>query len=121
MPRARHLYTGNGNEHVRKKPEDPGSARDRRPNPRVPFRRPVRLPSARLQDFIEAATANISRSGMFVQGPRIPVGARFDFSITLGDGFSPVQGIGEVIWVSSDENGVSSGIGVHFLELGTAC
>ena len=54
---------------------------------------------------------------MFVQAATIPVGASFDFSITLGEGLSPIQGIGEVIWLSTDENGASAGIGVHFLKL----
>ena len=115
--RRRGTYSGKGNEHVRKKPEDPASARDHRAKPRVPLRRPVRLKSAHLQDFIEAATENISESGMFIQTARIPVGASFDFSIALSDGFSPVQGSGEVIYLSIDETGVSTGMGVHFLDL----
>ena len=60
---------------------------------------------------------NISESGMFVQTARIPVGARFDFSIDLGEGFAPIRGIGEVIWLRIGETGVSTGMGVRFLEL----
>ena len=84
---------------------------ERRGSVRVPFPTPYRW------EFREAATANVSRSGMFVQEARVPVGASFDFSIALGQGLSPIQGIGEVIWHSTDENGAFTGAGVHFLEL----
>ncbi len=71
----------------------------------------------RLHDFIETSTANISRSGMFVQEAMVPVGAGFAFSIDLGEGLRPIQGVGEVIWLAIDETGVSTGMGVRFLEL----
>ena len=116
-PRARRLYSGKENEHVRENPEDPASARDHRAKPRVALRRPVRLKSARIQDSIEAATENISESGMFIQRARIPVRERFDFSIALSKGFSPIQGSGEVIYLTVDETGASTSMGVHFLEL----
>ncbi len=54
---------------------------------------------------------------MFVQAARIPVGSSFNFSITLDEGLSPIQGVGEVIWLSLDEDGASTGIGVRFQEL----
>ena len=102
-------------EHLGKKSEDPTGLRYRRS--RVPLRQPVRLPYARIWGSIETATANISESGMLIQTARIPVGASFDFSILLGDGFSPIQGGGEVIWLSTDESGVSTGMGVRFAYL----
>ncbi len=102
---------------MRKKSGDSASAGDHRAKPRVPLRRPVRLKSARLRNFIEADTANISESGMFIQTARIPVGESFDFSITLSDDISPIQGSGEVMYLSIDETGVSTGMGVHFLDL----
>ncbi len=54
---------------------------------------------------------------MFIQTARIPVGESFDFSITLSDDFGPIQGSGEVMYLSIDETGVSTGMGVHFLDL----
>ena len=102
---------------MREKSEDSAGAEDYRAKPRVPLRRPVRLKSPPLEDFIEAATANISESGMFIQTARIPIGQSFDFSLTLSDDFSPIQGSGEVMYLSIDETGASTGMGVHFLDL----
>jgi len=84
----------------------------------VPLRRPVRLHYARFQDFIEAATHNISESGMFIQTTVTrPPGAEFDFRITLADGLTLIEGLAEVAWVSTDDSGSPNGMGVRFLDL----
>ena len=91
---------------------------NRRPKPRAPLRRLVRVHYARFPDFIEAVTANISESGMFIQTATIrPVGGQFDFSMTLTDGFTLIDGSAEVIWISIDEDGMTTGMGVRFVEL----
>ena len=54
---------------------------------------------------------------MFVQEAMVPVGASFGFSIDLGEGLRPIQGTGEVIWLSRNADRASSGMGVQFLKL----
>ena len=44
-----------------------------------------------------------------------PVGMRFDFSFRLSDGSTLVEGIGQVVWLNTDENGACTGMGVRFL------
>ena len=97
--------------------EDSASTLDRRVKPRVELHRAVLLKSARLHELIEADIANISESGMFIQTARIPVGESFAFSIDLSDDEGPIQGSGKVMYISIDETGVSTGMGVHFLNL----
>ncbi len=104
-------------EHPGQRSIDLAGPRDPRRKQRVPFRRPVRLEHEGLLSVIEAVTADISESGMFVQTAKIPVGTSVNFSIALGDGFSLIEGRAEVVWFSIDETGVSTGIGVRFLEL----
>ncbi len=90
----------------------------RRVKPRVDLRLRVRLRYEQLPNFVEAATVNISESGMLIQTTSIrPVGARFVFGIAPADGIQLIVGVGEVIWPSIDETGVSTGMGVRFLEL----
>ena len=105
-------------KHLRKTLEDYTGPRDRGPKWRAPLRRPVRLHYPPLQDFFEAVTENISEGGVFIQSTTIPpVGAALSFSITLGEGLSPIQGFGRVIWISVDKNGASRGIGIRFVYL----
>ena len=92
--------------------------RDRRPKPRVDLRLPVRLRYEQLLDLVEAATVNISESGMLIQTGTIrPVGARFELSITSADGIQLIVGVGEVVWSSLNEKGASVSTGVRFLYL----
>ena len=101
-------------ENGRKTLEDYTGPRDRGPKWRAPLRRPVRLHYLPSQDF-EAVTENVSEGGMLIQSATIlPVGTRLDFSITLADGSTQIRGFGEVQWLSLDENGTSTGMGVRF-------
>ena len=91
---------------------------DRRSEPRVPLDQPVRLAFSNFRDFIEAVTDNISEDGMFIRTAAVrPVGSEFRFKITLADGWALIEGTGEVVWLSRDEFGTSTGMGVRFLKL----
>ena len=97
--------------------EDPLRLRKRRRNERVPLRLPVRLGIERSRTRIEATTADISESGMFVLTEAIPVGTSFEFGIDPGDGSSLIHGRGEVIWLNIDDTGASLGVGIRFLHM----
>ncbi len=93
---------------------------DRRRAERAPIDRPVRLEFSHFQDFIEAVTNNISESGMFIGTTAVrEVGSEFHFKLTLADGYTLIEGLGEVVWLSVEEkeNGGSFGMGVRFLSL----
>lgn len=87
---------------------------------RVPLQQPVRLKFARFQDFLTEVSANISAGGMFLRSdtPRTP-GEELDFVLSLEDGFTLVEGRGEVKWNrdDSDQPDRPAGMGVKFLEL----
>ena len=104
---------------VTKRPNTESTERlERRPKPRVRLRRRLRLYYASLQDFIEVITENISESGMYIDGHGIqPVGVTFEFSLLLIDGFTLIEGTAEVMWLSFDEDGMTNGMGVRFVEL----
>ena len=99
-------------ENGRKTLKDYTGPRDR--GPRVPFRRLVRLRFPKFQDF-EAAIADISEGGMFIQTATIrPVGTGLEFVFTLADSSTQIRGFGEVKWLSLDKNGAPTGMGVRF-------
>ena len=55
---------------------------------------------------------------MYIHGTGIePVGVTFEFSLLLTDGFTLIEGTAEVLRVSFDENGMTNGMGVRFVEL----
>ena len=55
---------------------------------------------------------------MYIHGTGIePVGVTFEFSLLLTDGLTLIEGTAEVLRVSFDENGVTNGMGVRFVEL----
>ena len=61
---------------------------------------------------------NISESGMYIDGTGIqPIGATFEFSLSLTDGFTLIEGTAEVLWVRFDERGMANGMGVRFVKL----
>ena len=92
---------------------------DRRIAPRVPFDEPIRLQLPPAKDFIDAATANISQSGMFIRTTTLALpGSRLDFNITLADETALIEGLGEVVRIQGgDESQRPSGMGVRFLDL----
>ena len=112
------MYSEHGRGYLSQPPEDYSNPRDRRNRPRVHLRRPVRLFYARFQDFIDVASVDISESGMYIAGTGIqPIGATFEFSLSLTDGFTLIEGAAEVLWVKFDDDGLATGMGVRFVKL----
>src|SRR4029078_11710829 len=87
---------------------------------RVPLERKISLKFKEFRGFITEYSQNLSMGGMFIRttSPK-PVGTIFDFELSLTDDFKGVQGIGEVIWVRTADEGPErpSGMGVRFLDL----
>ena len=55
---------------------------------------------------------------MYIDGTGIqPIGATFDFSLSLTDGFTLIEGTAEVLWVKLDDDGMTTGMGVRFVDL----
>ena len=76
---------------------------------------------ATIEEFISEYVSNLSRSGVFVKtDDPLPVGTKVDlaFSVIAPD-FETIEGIGEVVRVEVDEQGVAIGMGVAFTELTT--
>jgi uncharacterized protein (TIGR02266 family) len=87
---------------------------------RVPLQRKISLKFKEFRGFITEHSANISMGGMFIRTdtPQ-PPGTIFDFEFTLGDGYTLIHGIGEVVWVREADEGPDRppGMGVRFLNL----
>lgn len=87
---------------------------------RVPLQRKISLKFKEFRGFITEHSANISMGGMFIrtESPQ-PPGTIFDFEFTLGDGYTLIHGIGEVVWVRERDEGPDrpAGMGVRFLNL----
>jgi len=87
---------------------------------RVRLERTVSLKFKNLEGFVTELSENISLGGMFLrtEDPQ-PVGALFDFELTLEEEGPLIQGIAEVMWVRENDDGPErlSGMGVRFLEL----
>lgn len=93
---------------------------ERRMDERIQLDRPVSLQFPDFRDFISAITDNISANGMFIRTPAVrAVGAQFQFKLTLPDGFTLIEGTGEVVWLHIQQKGYGSptGMGVRFLNL----
>jgi uncharacterized protein (TIGR02266 family) len=87
---------------------------------RVPLERKVILKFHHFGGFFIEYSANISLTGMFIKtdAPKAP-GSVFIFEIWLGDEYKLVHGLGEVVWVRDDDEGLErpSGMGVRFLKI----
>ncbi|MFP3939534.1 MAG: TIGR02266 family protein [Thermoanaerobaculia bacterium] len=96
-------------------PED-GPQREQR----VDLRRKVSLKFKEFQGFINEYSENVSTGGMFIRtaSPQAP-GTVFDFELTLGEDFTLINGIGEVVWARDEDEGFDrpAGMGVRFLNL----
>jgi len=91
---------------------------DRREHERAPIR--FNLVYDSLSAFVSEFCGNISHGGVFVVVERPPVvGTQLAFSLRLADGFSLVQGIGEVVWSRGADEASErpAGMAVRFLEL----
>ncbi len=101
--------------------EPPGSG-DASPQryPRADLRRKVSLKFKEFQGFVNEYSENVSAGGMFIRttSPQ-PVGTVFDFEFTLGDDYTLIHGLGEVVWVRERDEGFDRppGMGVRFLSL----
>jgi uncharacterized protein (TIGR02266 family) len=97
-------------------PDDPSSQRF----PRADLRRKVSLKFKEFQGFVNEYSENVSAGGMFIRtsSPQ-PVGTVFDFELTLGDDYTLIHGLGEVVWVRQRDEGFDRppGMGVRFLSL----
>ena len=98
-----------------------GERPERESRHRVSLEQPVRLRFRLFQEFIEEVSSNISLGGMFIatedtQEPE----SRFDFEMALEDGFTLIEGKGEVVWVRHRAEGPDrpAGMGVRFVGLG---
>lgn len=97
-------------------PDDPSSQRF----PRTELRRKISLKFKEFQGFVNEYSENVSAGGMFVRTPSPqPVGTVFDFEFTLGDDYTLIHGLGEVVWVRERDEGFDRppGMGVRFLSL----
>lgn len=88
--------------------------------PRADLRRKVSLKFKEFQGFVNEYSENVSAGGMFIRttSPQ-PVGTVFDFEFTLGDDYTLIHGLGEVVWVRERDEGFDRppGMGVRFLSL----
>lgn len=87
---------------------------------RLDLRRKISLKFKEFQGFVNEYSENVSTGGMFIRTPSPqPPGSVFDFEFTLGDGYTLIHGIGEVVWVREADEGFDrpSGMGVRFLTL----
>lgn len=99
--------------------ETPGDSSPQR-YPRTDLRRKVSLKFKEFQGFVNEYSENVSAGGMFIRttSPQ-PVGTVFDFEFTLGDDYTLIHGLGEVVWVRERDEGFDRppGMGVRFLSL----
>lgn len=104
--------------------EPPGSPAPGEPSsqryPRAELRRKVSLKFKEFQGFVNEYSENVSAGGMFIRtsSPQ-PVGTVFDFELTLGDDYTLIHGLGEVVWVRERDEAFDRppGMGVRFLSL----
>lgn len=100
-------------------PDDPQNEGGQRYK-RVDLQRKVSLKFKEFQGFITEYSENISAGGMFIRTkePQQP-GSIFDFEFTLGEDFTLIHGLGEVVWVRDEDEGFDrpAGMGVRFLSL----
>lgn len=87
---------------------------------RVPLERKVILKFHHFGGFFIEYSANISLTGMFIktEAPKLP-GSIFIFEVWLGDEHRLVHGLGEVMWVRMEDDGLErpSGMGIRFLKI----
>lgn len=90
---------------------------------RAPYQAEVNVRYDRFGGDVVAETADISMEGMFIRSdePR-PVGTLVQFEISLGDGQELVQGLGDVVWIRVEAQGVErpKGMGIQFRYIDTA-
>ncbi len=87
---------------------------------RIDIQRKVSLKFKEFRGFITEFSENISTGGMFIRTTRPqPPGSIFDFEFTLGEDYTLIHGLGEVVWVREGDEGFDrpSGMGVRFLSL----
>jgi len=96
--------------------EDEGPLRKER----IDIQRKVSLKFKEFRGFITEFSENISTGGMFIRTTRPqPPGSIFDFELTLGEDYTLIHGLGEVVWVRDRDEGFDrpAGMGVRFLSL----
>ena len=94
--------------------EDPRSA------PRVPVKAQVKVQFGDLKEFVNAYSANISLTGMFVRTlQQCPAGTSLRFELKLSDDFALLKGLGQVVWVRQQDESEErlAGMGIRFLEI----
>ncbi len=97
----------------------PGGAQPRN-STRVPLETQVNLEFEKFSGFISEYSSNISQGGIFIrtQEPK-KVGTILSFEFKLRDNFKLIQGLGEVAWIRTEDQGPSrpAGMGIRFHEL----
>jgi type IV pilus assembly protein PilZ len=91
---------------------------DKRNTERLPIRMLVEYESS--EDFLIDYTANMSIGGMFIQTSNpLEVGTRFRLRFRIPGRDEPVDTVGEVCWVLTQEEAgcMQPGMGVRFEEL----
>lgn len=69
-----------------------------------------------VRTFALHQTHNLSTTGMFISGAtELPVGAVFDFELSLPDQGEPIRGRAEVVWHSDRRRHLRDGFAVRFL------
>lgn len=100
-------------------PEDENDSGSQRYK-RVDLQQKVSLKFKEFQGFITEYSENLSAGGMFIRTdePQAP-GSIFDFEFTLGEDYTLIHGLGEVVWVRDEDEGFDrpAGMGVRFLSL----
>lgn len=93
---------------------------DRRDSPRIERPETLEVVVPSFGKFLEQHADNISTGGMFLRSAAPPPpGTRIRFAIRLEDGYSLLNGEGEVVWrrEQAEGRGRPSGMGLRFLEL----
>lgn len=105
-----------GADHTGSSPSGAAGGAERRTGPRSALIVPLRCRFDSVLDFVEAQSVNVSVSGMFIatEAPP-PVGTRVSFQFALTDGFTLLEGAGEVVRVVT--SGPAKGMGIRFVEL----
>ncbi|MFH1261935.1 MAG: TIGR02266 family protein [Pseudomonadota bacterium] len=98
---------------------DPKSASTRQAS-RAPIEIQVHLEFEKFSGFITEYSQNISEGGMFIQTkePK-PLGTVVSFEFKLANDFKLIQGLGEVVWVRTEDlsDDRPAGMGIKFADL----
>ena len=103
-------------------PESTKNEKDTAPREtfRLPFEAKVNIEFEKFTGFITEYSANISEGGIFIKTKDSkPVGTVLSFEFKLRDNFKLMQGLGEVVWVRTEDlpPDKPAGMGIRFHDI----